>query len=133
VAISRVKNIEGLHFIDFLETKITTSKATIQEVERMQKNMLFDTSPILNSLPDLRINISVSHINAQSFNCHLQEIKHHCISQSSHVLCITETFLIPMDNNDKPYRAEYSLFRKDRIQISLLLQIEDNTRLMEEL
>lgn len=44
VAITRVKNLEGLHFIDFLETKITASKATIQEVERMQKNMLFDTS-----------------------------------------------------------------------------------------
>lgn len=82
----------------------------------------------MNSLPDLRINTSVSHINAQSFNCHLQEVKHHYISQSSHVLCITETFLIPMDVNDRLYRLEYSLFGKDRTQALPDQSIPSNRR-----
>lgn len=76
--------------------------------------MKFVTDERLNLVPSASCNLSVAVINAQSLHCHLKDVMNHSSTQSSHIIGVTETFLMPTDAQSTVEIPNYNIYRKDR-------------------
>ncbi len=92
VACSRVKTLQGLHILHFDPKKISASKAVHSEMTRLQTNHALNLEPSQISHVS---NLSIAHLNIQSFQLHHQDLMQDDNIKNIDILCLTETFLKP--------------------------------------
>ena len=92
VAFSRVKNLEGLHILNFNPKAIKASKDVMIEMERLSKNLLnplpLFTCPLVSD--DY---ITVALLNVRSIVPKIPDIHQDSSLKCANVLCFTETWL----------------------------------------
>ena len=71
----------------------------------------------LKLVPSESCNLSVAVINAQSLHCHMKDVKNHSSTQSSHIIGVTETFLMPIDAQCPKYSENTELQHLQKRQI----------------
>lgn len=113
VAFSRVKKIEGLHILNFNPKAIKASQDVKIEMDRLNENLL-NPLPVLTSPPFSASHITIALLNVRSIVAKLPDIQQDSTLISTSVLCFTETWLTPQQDN--PHIANHSsVVRSDRM------------------
>ena len=115
VALSRARTLEGLHLLDFDPKKVKESPKVDKEINRMRRYMPVTIPASLATLPD-KAYFKISHINCRSLVCHFNDVSHHAQLLSSHVICISETWLQERHSTDAFNLPEYTMYRRDRLE-----------------
>ena len=113
VALSRNKNMNGLHLTSFDKKKIKTSSMVQAEMNRLRSQMPMIKSRTLEDF-DSNNFFKISHLNIRSLKCHLKDLQNDMNLLSSHVICLSETWLSATDKNDHLQIPGFYLHRRDR-------------------
>ena len=72
-------------------------------------------SMLRGMLGNIRYNdhLSIVHINAQSFLCHILEIEIMLNEQNIDILCVSETWMYPSIKDDFIHVPGYNIYRQD--------------------
>ena len=81
----------------------------------MRRNMPVTIPASLATLPD-KAYFKISHINCRSLVCHFNDVSHHTQLLSSHVICISETWLQERHSTDAFNLPEYTVYRRYRLE-----------------
>lgn len=60
-------------------------------------------------------NLRICHINCQSLFAHIDEFRHFFVNAGYHIICLSETWLRPMMDDDFVSLSGYTLYRRDRV------------------
>ena len=137
-AISRTKNMAGLHFIDEVSvTKIKVNKMSLNEMNRMKKE-----SPFLPYVPVSTTKSSHVYLKLQSFN--INSLKPHtsCFLKENdinnlQILCFQETWLIshdivPQFHNFSSIRLDSNSSSSGHRNGGLLMYIRQDLRVLKQ-
>lgn len=113
VALSRCKDIDGICLTSFDKTKIKTSQLVHSEMKRLRTQMPFTTSSRIQDFDEIQF-LKISHINIRSLKCHLQDLKNDACLLSSHIICISESWLSKQDKDNSLQIPGFYMYRKDR-------------------
>ena len=116
VACSRVKNIQGLHILNFNLAAIKKSVKVEAEMERLANRI------VQCMLKPSFIQLSTQHmticlLNVRSVINKLEDINHDTILQSVDMLCLSETWLSPLTQTPSVIDG-YNVIRCDRTSAS---------------
>ena len=103
VALSRVKNLNGLHILDFDPKKIRVNEEVNEEMDRLKEQC---SSADLEMQTFPTCDFTLSHLNIHGIKAHMKDLQMENVVLKSDILCFCETFL---QGNDK--FNEYSLRR----------------------
>ena len=105
VALSRVKNLNGLHILDFDPKKIRVNEEVNDEMDRLREQCP-STDLEMQTFPTC--DFTLSHLNIHGIKAHKKDLQMENFVLKSDILCFSETFLKCTDKFN-----EYSLGKSD--------------------
>lgn len=82
-------------------------------MKRLRTQMPFTTSSRIQDFDEIQF-LKISHINIRSLKCHLQDLKNDACLLSSHIICISESWLSKQDKDNSLQIPGFYMYRKDR-------------------
>lgn len=82
-------------------------------MKRLRTQMPFTTSSRIQDFYEIQF-LKISHINIRSLKCHLQDPKNDACLLSSHIICISESWLSKQDKDNSLQIPGFYMYRKDR-------------------
>ena len=122
VAMSRVKTLQGLHFLDFNGNKIHASREVSAEMQRLRSLPVegFVTQPA-KTAPGL---ITVTHLNVRSLRAHRDDTAANETIQASDIVAFNETGLV----DDQDFALSNYPWRHSVAYIANKLQDDEGVR-----
>ncbi|KAK6191211.1 hypothetical protein SNE40_002949 [Patella caerulea] len=88
--LSRATSRASIKTINFKSNDIKVNKQAIDEINRMNRESLFEWKHPLSQLnPN---NLSIGHVNIRLLNLHAKELKHDQPILNLSIICVTETY-----------------------------------------
>ena len=110
VAMSRVREFQNLHLLNFDAKKAVTSQKVKQEMNRLRQEHYLLTQ---NNLYQIDADIKIAYINAQSLHRHKLDIAHDFNLRSADIFVCAETRFQENDTAEDTEIAGFSCFRND--------------------
>ena len=113
VALSRVKNLNGLHILDFDPKKIRVNEEVNEEMDRLREQ---SSSGALEMETFPTCDFTLSHLNVRGIKAHIKDLQMESVILKSDILCLCETFLQGTDkfNDYSLGRSDMDIFRIER-------------------
>ena len=113
VALSRVKNLNGLHILDFDPKKIRVNAEVNEEMNRLREQC---SSADLEMETFPTCDFTLSHLNIRGIKSHMKDLQMENVVLKSDILCFCETFLQGTDkfNDYSLGRSDMDIFRIER-------------------
>ena len=115
VALSRVKTLDGLQFLNYKRSAFRKDKRVEQEMIRLQLRTITFNWSIIPTLPSKQW-IKICHLNIRGYLNHITDLKQDNNISTCDIICFTETHLRKSDvihTNSQPNK-HYIQYRKDR-------------------
>ena len=120
VALSRVKNLNGLHILDFDPKTIRVNAEVKEEMDRL-RDQCSSADLEMNTFPTC--DFTLSHLNIRGIKAHMRDLQMEHVVLKSDIFCFCETFLQGTDKFN-----EYSLGRSDMDIFRIEREVADNIR-----
>ena len=91
VVFSRVKTLDTLHIINYIQSQIHVSEHVEKEMKRLRKNILPQMPS--NLFQDIPGGVKILHLNIGNLKRKMEDIKDDDIVKSSHIISLNETHL----------------------------------------
>jgi len=112
VALSRLKNLNGLYLLGFDASAIRVNPAVRTEVNRLRRHATHSTQ-IPRTIPSAETSMSVRFLNIRSYKEHQEDLANDKTIDEVDVYCFVETFLKDTDQVS-PILRDSTTFRMDR-------------------